>query len=328
MASDSGPVLPIYHPLAGCEAKFWRAHEHFDALQSEITAEFASGETHLMTTRGEFKPTPDHEDVFLYVISVGEVFQPSLRYATIIGDIVHNLRSALDHLIFELAFLGLGGRSFPEKVAYPACRTQVNWNSRHVQKTMLKGVMQKHRAMIYRTQPCYRKKGTASPRAVARRKRHPLSDLDNLWSHDKHRMIQPVAIAPMTTHCQIVGLNDCEVVGVAELNRGYFGKRLEVDTEIVAIPIRATGANPQVNAQFEGEGEICFRNGLPSRESLATIGDWVQRVLTWFEPEFETPRARRLWGLPRGDWVDASPFKRVKAVWITGDDPRERPPGV
>jgi hypothetical protein len=279
-----------------------------------------------MTTRGEFEPTAD-EDLFWYVIYVAEVFPPSLGYATIIGDIVHNLRSALDHLVFELAFLGLRGKSFPKKVAYPASRTTANWASKHVQGTLLADVMEKHRAMIYRTQPCYRKQDTASARAIARRKRHPLTDLDNLWNHDKHRMIQPVAVSALRTDCRITSHPDCEVVGLPELNRRFFGARLEADTEIVAIPIRPTGPNAHVNVQFEGEGEIGFRNGLPARESLAKIGDWVKSILTWFEPQFDTPRARPLWGLPRGDWIESSPFRHVKAVWIEGDDPTLRPPG-
>jgi hypothetical protein len=327
MNAAKGAILPADHPLAGCHAKFWRAHENFDSLQSEIVSEFSSGETQLITTRGEFKPTPEDQGAFIYVIYVDEVFQPSLRYAVIIGDIVHELRSALDHLVFELAFLGLNGKSFPMRVAYPVSRDRANWSGKYVQGTLLKGVMQKHRAMIYRTQPCSGKQDAASPRAIARRKRHPLSDLDNLWNHDKHRMIQPVGVAAMRTDCRIVSHPDCEVIGTPTLNRGFFGKRFEVDTEIVAIPVRATGANPQVNVQFEGEGEICFRNGLPARESLAKIGDWVKSVLTWFQPEFETPRAKRLWDLPRGDWIDTSPFRRVKGVWVTGDNPADKPPG-
>jgi hypothetical protein len=322
---SNGPTLSADHPLAGCEAKIWRAHEHFEALQTEIAREFGSGEAQLFATRGELEATT--EDVSGYVISVSEVFPPPIRYATIIGDIVHNLRSALDHLVFELSFLGLSGKSLPRRVAYPCSTTRQNWHSKYVQQTLLAGVMQKHRAMIYRTQPCYRKKDSASPGAVRRRKRHPLSDLDNLWKHDKHRMIQPVAVAPLTTQCRIVDHPDCEIVGTPTLNRAFFGERLQVNTEIVTIPIRIIGANPHVNVQFEGEGEgeIGFRNGLPARESLAAIGDWVKTLLAWFEPEFNTPRPRRLWGLPRGDWIDTSPFRRVQAVWVTGDDPHDRP---
>ena len=325
--TPTGPILPLDHPLAGCEAKFWRAYEHFNALQETILGEFRSGERQSFSTGGEFKPYS--EDEGLYVISVSDVFVPSLSYATAIGDIVHNLRSALDHLVFELAFLGLRGQSFPEKVAYPASTTRANWKGRHVQGTMLKGVLQKHRTMIYRTQPCYRKKDAPSdPRTVLRRKRHPLTDLENLWNHDKHRMIQPVAIAPIRMTATITSHPDCEIVGTPRLNRGFFGRRFEMDTEMLTVPVRITGPDAKVNVQFEGEGEIGFRNGLPARESLARIADWVKAILAWFEPEFETERARRLWGLPRGDWIETSPHQRIKAVWITGDDPANKPPEV
>jgi hypothetical protein len=101
----SGPRLPRDHPLAGCEAKIWRAHEHFERLKKEIHR-LGSGEFHPATFRTELKP--DAKDTFWTVVETAT--DPPLEISTIIGDVVHNLRSSLDHLVFELAFLGLRGR--------------------------------------------------------------------------------------------------------------------------------------------------------------------------------------------------------------------------
>jgi hypothetical protein len=314
---DDGPVLPRDHPLAGCEAKFWRAHNHFEILQDEIGAVYGTGEVQFMALRGELKP--DTENVFRYVI--GDVIDPDLRFATMIGDIVHNLRSALDHLVFELAFLGTRGKVIPGKVAYPASETRANWNSSHVQKVMPKGVLKKHRTMIYRTQPCYRRNDAAADAAVRRRRPRPLADLDKLWNHDKHRMLQPVHITPLNMHFRVAEIRDCEITGQPRLSRQVFGTPLEKDTELLTIPIRKTGIDPYVGVDFDGEGEISFRNRLPVRDGLAGIGTAVETILAWFTPEFETPAARKLWGLSRQGWIETTPPRRAPRVWVSGEDP-------
>jgi hypothetical protein len=316
-----GPILPRDHPLAGCEAKFWRAHELFEVLQQDIRENYGTGSVQFVSFRREMKPGTQNQ--FRYVIS--EVFDPPLRYATIIGDIVHNLRSILDHLVFELAFLGEKGTVIPRKVAFPCSTTHANWNSPHVQKTMLAGIMKKHRAMLYRTQPCYRRKDAPSnPRTLKRRKPHPIADLENFWNHDKHRTLQPVAVAALLMHGTVTEVHDCQIIGVPRFNRGAFGRRFEVGTELLTVHIQQIGSNPDVLVNFEGEGEISFENGLPTRLALAFIADWVKSILSWFGPEFETPAARRLWGLSRGGWMQ-TPRTRRQKTWVTGDEPHERP---
>lgn len=305
-------LLPADHPLAGCQAKFARAHEHFNTLQDEVTAYYAPREGEVQFGRFRAEPHPRAENLFRYVVA--EVPDPPLRFATTIGDIVHNLRSALDHLAFELAFLGERGKVIPEKVAYPCSLTRANWRGRHVQHTLLAGVMAKHRADIYRTQPCYRKKDPpTSPRTLARRKPHPLADLEKLWNHDKHRMLQPVAIALNTMQATVVQTRDCEVTGNPRFSMGVFGRPFEPETEFLTVAIRKTGPDPYVYVQFEGEGDIAFRNGIPARQALAGIGTAVEGILAHFQPEFETKAARRLWGVSRQGWIETTP--RLRRTW-------------
>jgi hypothetical protein len=291
------PRLPRDHPLRGCEEKLWRAKEHFDTLQEEIGK---LQDTELATFRGELDP--DRDDVMHIVVDT--VTMPDLRIAVILGDMVHNLRSSLDHLVFELAFLGLRGKSIPDKTAFPASTTRANWRTSYVQNKLLEGVLKKHRAMLYRAQPCYRKRDSVSATTIRRRKRSPAADLNDLWNEDKHRVLRPVLLAPNELVPSVGPYIDCRPRGMPIIYSSFLGKPVKPEAKVLSIPVVVTGPNPTVGVQIELAGNISLRNGFPVLEATATIATWVQGLLAWFEPQFETPQARRLWDLPRGGWVE------------------------
>jgi hypothetical protein len=306
------------HPLAGCQAKLWRAHENFELLQEQIKTWTEKVEG--ATFRPESKP---HTKDTLWTC-VDTVVEPPLYIATTIGDVVHNLRSALDHLVFELAFLGLRGKRIPERTAFPCSETNANWNSTYVQDILLEGVLKKHRAMLYRAQPCYRRKDTTNPDTLRRRRRRPAADLNNLWKEDKHRMIQAVAVSPYEIKPRVGGFRDCRPTGPPRICLDFLGRPLKVDADVLEVPIEVTGPEPQVNVEIEIACEVGFRNGLPVRKALADIGGWVGAIIERFAREFETPLARRLWGLPRGSWIDAEPLRRGRTYvgeWTLTHDP-------
>jgi hypothetical protein len=174
--------------------------------------------------------------------------------------------------------------------------------------------MKKHRAMIYRTQPCYGLRESVTPQARLRRKRHQLADLENLWNHDKHRMLQPVSVVPMQADGTFTQFDDCEVIGNAWMNPKFLGRPLKRETEVFGMRIRRTGPKPYVHMDCQFACDIAFANGLPAEKALSDIGEWVEALIAWFMPEFETPRARRLWGQPRGGWIERSPL-RMKATF-------------
>jgi hypothetical protein len=169
--------------------------------------------------------------------------------------------------------------------------------------------------MIYRTQPCHGLQDSKALLSERSRTRHQLADLEQLWNQDKHRMLQPVVGMPMNTHGRITGLEHCEIVGDPWMNPDFLGNALEPGTEVFAMRIRRTGPNPFVRMNCKFVCEVAFANGLPAEKALADIGDWVESVLEWFIPEFETPRARRLWGVPRGGWTDRNPIQMNKGFY-------------
>lgn len=325
MDPGSPPRLPRDHPLAGCEQKLRRAQVHAQELHDELRG-LGSGEFRAATFRTEKKPGA--KNVFCTVVETVE--EPSLHIATIIGDVVHNLRSPLDHLVFELAFLGLRGRRIPEKTAFPGSRDRANWNSRYVQETMLDGVLKQHRAMLYQLQPCYRRKDRPTEARLRRRGRRAASDLQYLWNEDKHRLLQAVSVTPVEVIPKLA-FRSCAPRGALIIHPGFLGRPLKEGTEVVTVPFRPTGPNPKVDVHIEISCEVSLRSGLPVRYALGHIGDWVEHVIQRFEPIFETPHARRLWGLPRGSWVETEPLRRPRVSigrWrLEGPHPATTPTG-
>jgi hypothetical protein len=101
-------------------------------------------------------------------------------WSLIVGEIVHNLRSALDHLVYQLVIHETGSPppSTYKKGQFPIFKTAEGFKSRGA-PVMLKGVGVKAVELIKSVQPFETEEGTKSPLWL-------LSELSN-W--DKHRSI-------------------------------------------------------------------------------------------------------------------------------------------
>jgi hypothetical protein len=137
--------VPTNHPLTGCFAKYQRAQEHFDSLNAKVLDRYGEGgHPTFLISRGI---DPDNSDVFRWIVE--SVDEPPLEWATIVGDVVHNLRSSLDHLVYELSFLGTRG-SPGSRTSFPCSLTRANWCSSDTQCVKLKGVLERHKHRLYR----------------------------------------------------------------------------------------------------------------------------------------------------------------------------------
>lgn len=315
-----GPQLPLNHPLAGCEAKLRRARQNLELLGNEIGGYLdqhpepipgvgeLDQETH-EHIRWRFRPI-EHPDPIL---------------GALIGDYIHDLRSTLDHLAFELSFLDTGGKIPPRTIAFPCCRVRKYaaggppaWDSDTTRKK-LRGINARHRAMIYRAQPCYRRKDTpSSPRTVAGRPRNALADLEDFWNHDKHRTLEPVASAPFDIRAEVVAIRDCEPLGDSVFHREVLGRPIEGNAEVYSQRVRTTGPHPQMEVDCRVGVLVTFRNGLPALDILPRLGNWVSNAIAFWATEFEGRKATRLWGLPRGGWIDDVPI-RMKTTIVRKD---------
>lgn len=164
-------------PLGGVNLKLSRAKHQLAELERKID-EMIPDDTCI--------PVPELSSRGKPIIRVKNVPDPDPRLGVIIGDIAHNLRSALDHLVYCLSTPpGASGPADPASPAFPIVSSSAHWKkSRWRLDQARKGT----KTRVERLQPYHRRK-------------HPenrlLWQLRELSDIDKHRLLHvaPVAIA-------------------------------------------------------------------------------------------------------------------------------------
>ncbi len=175
--------------LAGAWTKLARAEVHLQTLTTELRA-FLDAEPYSFRTRLDYENSR-------YVFYVERVDEPPLRFGAIIGDFVHNLRSALDHLTWQLAFKHYGGEIPPKfwrGISYPIAPTLTAFRSLRV----LDHLDPEHVAFMERFQTEHRNPYNA------------LTLLHDLWNTDKHRVIH-AALVTVGDSPQFKGNEDAEI---------------------------------------------------------------------------------------------------------------------
>jgi hypothetical protein len=197
-----GSVTPP--PLTGIVLKLDRAEDHLDALNESIQRFTKKG---FCTARQEFD-----RDRRL-TLRVNQVFEPPPGWGVLIGEIVYNLRSALDHMVYELAVVNHGTRAPPrdiaESSAFPifANGLKFRWGnakkasksgklSRDSGRHKIRAVSRPPRAAIDRLQPYHRRKNPAS---------RALLQLEELSNMDKHRTLHFTILQQVESRYRIVG---------------------------------------------------------------------------------------------------------------------------
>ena len=181
------------HPLDGPRLKVARAKSEIERLSRAQDVFWQ--ESPYRVIRSEFNPKSGK-----YVYRVQTSGSPlSLDWGVDIGEVVHNLRSALDGLVYQLALL---------KTKTPARNTQfpifLQGHTKKVRRgkgkdliphfegmrfsdgrSMIRDLFPKHQALIERLQPYKRGRGGRN---------NPLYWLKEVNNADKHRLIQVVGV--------------------------------------------------------------------------------------------------------------------------------------
>jgi hypothetical protein len=169
----------------GCLAKVKRAKEHRDALKSEISAVFAERNNLPRVGTKYEEETGDHVLYVSYMPNLSALIE---RASLLFGDSIHNLRSALDHLVYTLARIHKKGEiEHPRRLAFPVTDTEDNWRR---EAYRLSEVSPEDRAIIEWYQP-YNALARASQPVGSPTLLGYLRDLDD-W--DKHRLLTPVLV--------------------------------------------------------------------------------------------------------------------------------------
>ena len=108
-------------PLDSCWAKLARAKENVNNLHNEIT-NFLNGNTTSYTTRIQHQK----DGLECALIAYGD-FEIPIRFSVLAGEVIHHLRSSLDHLIYALIIQN--GCSPSKKSQFPICSTLKNFEN-------------------------------------------------------------------------------------------------------------------------------------------------------------------------------------------------------
>ena len=129
-------------------------------------------------TRKELKFRSD-EKIADYLFIVDSLSLPKREWGVLIGEVVDNLRSALDHATYAAAARPTGQTQFP------IFTRECDWDDKH--GPMIETVPEPVAELIEQVQPYHAPKGV-DPRA------NILSVLNRLSNYDKHRLLHTAVI--------------------------------------------------------------------------------------------------------------------------------------
>ncbi len=171
-----GSTPPAKDPasLDGAYLKVDRARAHYEVLQEEVTR-FLDTQYERILTEPE-----EHGKKFWVPNGFDQVPR---AFAAIIGDIVHNLRTALDYLVYELARLDNEKVPEPKDTQFPICLWRNQWKEQS--KKRLRGISPEHVEVIDSFQPYHFRDQGKDPKLAT------LAVLHELDIQDKHKLVLP-----------------------------------------------------------------------------------------------------------------------------------------
>jgi hypothetical protein len=249
-------------PLDDPRLKISWANKHFKALQDEVERFLDSHPYGVITELDE--------KTGKYILRAKINAEPPVEWGLVIGDIAHNLRSALDHLIWQLCLLQT---SKPHKRAeFPIFLEAGRYNA-----TRISQLTPRQKALIEGLQP-YHGSNPAS---------HPLWILHEINNADKHRLIQ---LAGRALEFKSLGFNQLWGYDFIDLNVG--GGLVEDGAQIADFTLIQRDPKAHVYMNLDFTFDIVFGKGSPVPpgtplvSTLADIVSCVQGIVTSFEPEF------------------------------------------
>jgi hypothetical protein len=234
----------LIHPLDGARARVARANEHLTNLRQRLAGILRSQEDAIIV---EFDPNPPHQ---IILRRPNETFVET-DVGILIGEIVYNLRTALDYLVFELAKFDSGvSQDFTQ---FPIEDTKKGFAWRE-KRGWLKGINTAHVAAIERLQPYAGCDWTKT-----------LRDLSN---RDKHKGFARIG-GSFTAH------------SYSRIHTSHF--------DAIQAPIRRAihPVHGEVDVKLHFTATVELTDGPPIIEALEIVKLKVAETLEAFKPEFQ-----------------------------------------
>lgn len=251
--------LGTYDGLSGFEGaigKIVRAKNQLEGL-NERFRKFAEAKPYHCVEQFDARPDEPSSGVYRYVVD--SVSLPKREWGVLIGELVHNLRSALDHSIYAAAKRPSRTNQFPIFTDY------CDWKVKS--KSMLRTVPKKIADLVEERQPYH----TVAPE---RPDHHLLTVLNRLSNHDKHRLLH-------TTVAAVTGIKeprfekgrDVSAITGAEVVLGP----LKPGADLARVQVIVSGPEPDV--KMYGEFAIDVTLADPLGRGRVTEGAAVMPLL-------------------------------------------------
>jgi hypothetical protein len=256
--------------LDGCWAKIERANENIKNLEAEVAA-FTHSD-HYIVIRHFDRQAKE------MVFRAQPQAIPS-RFSVLAGEIVHHLRSSLDHVVWALARKRHPNPTF--RIQFPIC-TESQEFIRAKKRGIIQGIAGSAQAIIEAVQP-YKK---TPPRD------DPLAILDDFSITDKHKLLA-VVVSVATIENKIhfsTQMADTKIAEIIPYN--WSNRRFLIapgGTEILRIRFTEVPANVQVHPEhryevaFEQFGSLKTEPVVPS---LVHLRDTTVKTIKLFSDEF------------------------------------------
>jgi hypothetical protein len=269
------------HPLDGPRLKIRRARSHIESLRAADAAFMANADYRVIVA--ELNPKTKK-----YALRALINVLPPLELGVCIGEIAHDLRSALDGLVYQLGVLDGASEEALTRTQFPVflkqrvlgCRGKCRGKLPHFTcggLKLIEPLSPEHQAAIKRFQPY---------RSVNLGKRSPLYFLHELNNADKHRLLQVVGAKPAGYG---VGATwgDEPFPDYRILPRTIFEDGAKVGRVAAAdVDKRKVQADQRIVpliAFWQGCGAV---QGLGVTPILSQIADRVSEIVESFGPEF------------------------------------------
>lgn len=224
--------------ITGSRLKVKRARKHLNELERKVRA-------FLDRHPDRFTHQLDPNDFNYVIYKIPPNPAPPPTFGPVLGDVVHNLRSALDHIAWNLALLNLQGTG-RQPYDFTAFPIMLNTTQGSIQRfwELVQDVLPDAIPEIADLQPFHR----SDPAE------HELAILDSLWNADKHRV--NITIPGRQYVPEFVG-------------PGGWVKCLDEGTRLMRVPV---SSNPEQNLEPHIRSEVLFE--IPKsgeRVSLAVV---------------------------------------------------------
>lgn len=169
---------PDPRAVVGIRLKLRRAQSHLQRLDAEIGA-YSTREPYAVM--GEF--SLDRRE---YVLRFREMERPPITWGILVGELIHNLHSALEQAVYQLTLrcngVPMSGTGFPiywDSAKYSE-RTKAGNPTRKSGLWKIRGISPDARTIIESVQPYHTK--------AEDRENDPMWLLHEFWNQDKHRV--------------------------------------------------------------------------------------------------------------------------------------------